>query len=85
KKEEIPAEERTQVEEAIKPELEGTPTEKHEQIMQGKLDAHFKGSVLMEQPFVKNPDQTIGNLVEAAVQKFGENIDVTRFTRFSIK
>ncbi|MEX1027144.1 MAG: elongation factor Ts [Candidatus Paceibacterota bacterium] len=85
RKDEIAEEDRVKIEEVLKPELEGTPEEKHDQIMQGKLDAHFRGSVLMEQPFVKDPEQTIANLIESAIQKFGENIDVTRFTRFSIK
>ncbi|MEX0930182.1 MAG: elongation factor Ts [Candidatus Paceibacterota bacterium] len=84
-KEEISDTDRAKVEEVLKSELEGTPEDKRDQIMQGKLDAYFKGGVLLEQSFVKNPDLTIANLIESAIQKFGENINVTRFTRFSIK
>ena len=41
-------------------------------------------SVLLNQPFIKNPEFTITNLVQNAVQKFGENIEVSRFIRYSI-
>lgn len=39
---------------------------------------------LLEQPFVKNPDITIKQLVDGGVQKFGEKIAVSRFVRFSV-
>ena len=53
--------------------------------MQGKLDSYFKDQVLMEQDFVKNPDQTIGEMVTGGVQKFGENISIAQISRVSVK
>ena len=53
-------------------------------IIQGKIDAYFSERVLMSQPFVKNNDITIAGLVDEAVQKFGEKIEISRFVRFSI-
>ena len=41
-------------------------------------------SVLLTQPFVKNPELTITNLIESASQKFGEKIELSRFVRFSV-
>lgn len=41
-------------------------------------------SVLLTQAFIKNPDVTIKNLIESATQKFGENIELSRFVRYSI-
>lgn len=41
-------------------------------------------SVLLNQPFIKNPEMTITNLIQGAVQKFGEKIELSRFVRFSI-
>lgn len=41
-------------------------------------------AVLLNQPFIKNPEVTIINLVQSATQKFGEKIEVSRFVRFSI-
>jgi elongation factor Ts len=43
-----------------------------------------EGTILIDQPFFKNPDQTIQNLIEGAVQKFGEKIDIARFAKFSV-
>jgi len=41
-------------------------------------------SVLLNQPFIKNPELTITNLIQSAVQKFGEKIEISRFTRYSV-
>lgn len=41
-------------------------------------------SVLLNQPFIKNPEMTITNLIQSAVQKFGEKIEISRFTRYSV-
>ncbi len=41
-------------------------------------------SVLLTQPFIKNPEVTITNLVQQATQKFGEKIEVSRFVRYSV-
>lgn len=61
------------------------PAKMQEQIMQGKLDAYFKEQVLLEQAFIKTPETTISSLIEAAIQKFGENIAVTQISRLSVK
>ena len=53
-------------------------------MLQGKLDGYFKEKVLLEQPFIKDPESTIGGLIEQAVQKFGEKIELAKFARFSI-
>lgn len=61
------------------------PAEMQEKILEGKLSSYFKEQILLEQPFIKNPDTTIGELVNGAVQKFGENVIVTEMTRLSVK
>lgn len=43
-----------------------------------------KDLVLLDQPFVKNPEVTIRNLIDTATQKFGEKIELSRFVRYSI-
>jgi elongation factor Ts len=55
-----------------------------EKALQGKLDTYFGEQVLLAQPFIKNPDMLIGDLVKGAVQKFGENVELTRFVRFAV-
>lgn len=41
------------------------------------------GTALLAQPYIKNPEQTVADLITAAIQKFGEKIEVARFSRFS--
>ena len=60
------------------------PAEIKEKILSGKMDDYFAEKTLMKQPFVKNPDQTIADLVNLLVQKTGERIMIGKFTRFEI-
>lgn len=64
-------------------EVKDKPEAMREKIVEGKLAAYFKDKVLLEQAFIKNPDVTIGGLIESAVQKFGERIEIVRYNRFS--
>ncbi len=66
-------------------EIKDKPADMQEKIMAGKLDAYFKEQILLEQPFVKDPSVTIGEMVTGAVQKFGENVSIAQFTRVSVK
>lgn len=66
-------------------EIKDKPAEMQEKILEGKLSAYFKEQILLEQPFIKNPDTTIGELVTGAVQKFGENVIVSEIRRVSVK
>jgi elongation factor Ts len=64
-------------------EVADKPAEMQEKILEGKLDAYLKEKVLMEQPFVKDGDKTVGELVKEATQKFGERVELTESNRFS--
>lgn len=64
--------------------MKGKPEEIKEKVLQGKLDAYFQEKVLLTQPYVKDPNVTIGDLVKGAIQKFGENTVVTRFARYAV-
>ena len=66
-------------------EVKDKPEEMQEKILEGKLSSYFKDQILLEQPFVKNPDTTIGEMVTGAVQKFGENVTVSAISRLSVK
>ena len=61
---------------------EGKPEHIAEKIVEGRLDKFFQENCLMEQAFVKNPDQTIDELLIELTAKIGEKISVRRFTRF---
>lgn len=72
-------------EEVFAKEVEGKPENMKAKILEGKVNAYFQDKVLMEQPYIKNPELKIANLIEAAIQKFGEKIEVSKITRFSAK
>ncbi len=64
--------------------LEGKPEEIKQKALQGKFDGYFKERMLMHQPFIKNPEMTVGDMISTAVQKFGERTEVTRIARFAV-
>lgn len=84
KKEDITEEDQKKALEVFEEEVAGKPEEMKAKILEGKLSSYFKEKILLEQSFIKNPEVTINNLVEGAVQKFGEKTEVGRFVRFSI-
>lgn len=84
KKEDIPESAKTKAKEVFSEEVFGKPKEIQEKILLGKLDAYFNERVLVAQAFIKNPEVTVQNLIEEAVQKFGEKTEIVRFARFSI-
>ncbi|TVP56893.1 MAG: translation elongation factor Ts [Gemmatimonadales bacterium] len=63
---------------------EGKPENIQEKIVEGKLRKYFEEMTLMKQPFVKNPDQTIEELITQVAAKTGEKIQVARFARFEV-
>jgi elongation factor Ts len=75
----------TKAREVFAAEVKDKPAEMQEKILTGKLDAYFKDRILMEQPFIKNPEMTIGTLVSNAIQKFGENVVISKVVRISVK
>ena len=55
-----------------------------EKMVEGRVNKYYKENVLLEQDFVKDPNQTVESLVTTAISKLGENIIVNRFTRFQL-
>jgi elongation factor Ts len=84
-REEIPAEKLEEMKGLFVKDVEGKPENLREQILNGKMDAYLKGLVLLEQPFIKDQDQTIQGLIDTATQKFGERIEVASFTRLGTR
>jgi len=66
-------------------EIGDKPAEMKEKILAGKMDSYFQEQILLEQPFIKNPETTISEMVSGAVQKFGENITIASISRLSVK
>lgn len=61
---------------------EGKPENIIDKIVDGRMEKFFAESCLMEQPFVKNPDISVQQLLHEKIAKIGENITVRRFVRF---
>jgi elongation factor Ts len=62
----------------------GKPQNVVERIVEGKIEKYFAEAVLLEQPFVKNPGQTVSEMIGEKVGKLGENIQVSRFVRYKL-
>ena len=63
---------------------EGKPEHIVGKMVQGRIEKHYKEICLLDQPFIKNPDITVQQLVNEKIAKIGENIVVRRFVRFEL-
>ncbi len=63
---------------------EGKPEKILDKIVQGRLEKFYQEIVLMEQPFIKDQDITVKDLITNAIAKLGENIVIKRFTRYRL-
>ena len=62
----------------------GKPENILEKIAQGKLQKFIKENCLMDQPYVRNPDISVADLLNELIAKIGENITIKRFARFQV-
>lgn len=65
-------------------EAEGKPAEIVEKIVEGRVAKFKKEVALLDQPFVKNPDETVGDLLKSKIGSLGENMSIRHFARFQI-
>jgi elongation factor Ts len=63
---------------------EGKPERILDRIIEGRLEKFYQQACLVEQPFVKDEDRSVQDLINDAVVKFGENIVVRRFARYKV-
>lgn len=63
---------------------EGKPEKIIEKMVSGRIEKYYKEVCLLEQPFVKDPDKTISDLITESIAKIGENIAIRRFTRYQL-
>ncbi|MCL6453459.1 MAG: translation elongation factor Ts [Alicyclobacillus sp.] len=63
---------------------EGKPEHIVDKIVEGRVDKFFKDICLLEQPFVKDPDKTVEQLLKETIAHIGENISIRRFARFVV-
>lgn len=62
----------------------GKPEKVIEKIVDGKLEKYYSEVCLMEQPFIKDPNLTIQDLVNELISKVGEKVEIRRFSRFQV-
>lgn len=67
-----------------KAKAEGKPENMLNNIVDGMLKKHFAEQCLLDQAYIKNPDQTVGDYVKEHIAKLGENIIVRRFSRVAL-
>ena len=69
---------------AYNEEFKDKPDNVRDKIIDGKMESFYKEVCLINQPFVKDNDQTIEDLLKNAITKLGENVKISRFARFAI-
>ncbi|MCX8130083.1 MAG: translation elongation factor Ts [Clostridia bacterium] len=84
RREEVPAEIIEKEREILKAQAlnEGKPEKIIEKMVEGRIEKYYKEVCLLEQPFIKDPDKTIQQLMTEKIASIGENINIRRFVRF---
>lgn len=62
----------------------GKPPHVIDRIVEGKLNSFYEQVVLLDQPSIRDPKTTIGEMVNAAIARLGENVTIARFARFKV-
>jgi elongation factor Ts len=83
-REQIPASVIEKEREIGRAQVQGKPAHIVEKIVDGKIDKYYATVCLMDQAFIKDPDQTIRDLVNGKIAELGENILIRRFTRYMV-
>jgi len=83
-REQVPEAELAKERDIAAAQMEGKPAAAVQKIVEGKLEKYFSQVCLIDQPFVKNPDKTIKDLLKEKVGTIGENMVIRRFVRFQL-
>ena len=62
----------------------GKPEKVVEKIVEGKMERFYSEICLLEQPFIKDPDRKVSDVIQEAIARLGENIQVRRFARYQV-
>jgi elongation factor Ts len=83
-RDEVPAAVIEREREIYREQVKGKPANVVEKIVDGKLEKFYGSVCLLDQAFIKNPDQTIKDLVSSKIAELGENIVIRRFARYAV-
>ncbi len=84
RREEVPEADLAKERDIAAAQMAGKPPAAIQKIAEGKLEKSYSQVCLMDQPFVKNPDKTIKDILTEKVAKLGENMQIRRFTRYQL-
>jgi elongation factor Ts len=86
RREEVPADVLDRERAIYRGQMEGQnkPPQVIEKIVEGKLNSFYEQVCLVDQPSIRDPKVTIGQMIQAAIAKLGENISIARFVRFKL-
>lgn len=86
RREDVPKEVLEEEQRILRSQAEGSgkPPKIIERIVEGRLEQFFRETCLEDQPFVKDQDRSVGQIIKEAVARIGENIVVRRFCRFQV-
>ena len=83
-RDEVPEEVTNKEKEIFAEQMKDKPAKALEKILEGKMNKFFSTICLMEQGYIKDPDQTIEQLLKAKIGEIGENLIIRRFTRYAL-
>ena len=83
-REDIPADFIAKEREIAAEQVKGKPANIVDKIVDGKVDKIFADNCLLEQPFIKNPDLTVRDLLKSKIAELGENLIIRRFVRYAV-
>jgi elongation factor Ts len=84
RREEVPEAELAKERDIATAQMAGKPPAAVQKIVEGKLEKYYSQVCLLDQPFVKNPEKMIKDLLSEQVGKLGENMAIRRFTRYQL-
>ena len=84
RREEVPEADLAKERDIAAAQVAGKPPAAVQKIVEGKLDKYYSQVCLLEQPFVKNPDQAIKDILTEKIAKLGENMQIRRFVRYQL-
>ena len=83
-REEVPEADLTKERDIAAAQVQGKPPAAVQKIVEGKLEKYYSTICLVDQPFVKQPEKTIKEIITQQISKTGENIQVRRFVRYQL-
>ena len=84
KREDVPADVLERERSIYREQVKDKPAQVIEKIVEGKLNSFYEQVCLLDQPSIRDPKETIGKMVQAAIARLGENISIARFVRFKL-